>query len=242
MQSSHSQAEAKPEKLTSMEKQHISGDDDWNPSIVFAFTLTEITEQLNRSADVNKLKSFLKFLCHPHTCQRYIDVDLYKHCKTPGEIIEALFPQYINYMHTDILRMIVNNFGNKKSQTLLKKYEDNFPCKRPLKRMRDPIPDDNYPGSKRVNVKCGLGASIETTNKEDVDRVRQTISRNTGIDKSVIVYAKQTPGSVIFTFLIPETMITGLTPRLLCGGREQKEPGAHSLCMLSFSSCAGSVT
>ena len=42
---------------------------------------------------------------------------------------------------------------------------------------------------------------------KDVERVQQTISKNTRIDRSMIVFANQTPGSIIFTFLIPEMML-----------------------------------
>ena len=62
-----------------------------------------------------------------------------QHCETPREIIKALVPRYINFMHTPILRGIVNTFGDEQSKTLLKQYEDNFPRKKPLKRMRDPL-------------------------------------------------------------------------------------------------------
>ena len=44
---------------------------------------------------------------------------------------------------------------------------------------------------------------------EDVERVQQTISTNTGIDESVIVYVNL--GSVMFTFLIPETLVSSFS-------------------------------
>ena len=43
---------------------------------------------------------------------------------------------------------------------------------------------------------------------EDVEKVQQT-AKSTGIDKNMnVYYANHTPGSVIFTFLIPETMVS----------------------------------
>ena len=105
----------------------------------------------------------------------------------------------------------MNKFGNKQAKTVLKQYEDNFPRRKPLKQMCDPLSDEEinaFSGTKRIKIKSDGNADVETTTMEDVERVQQTISKNTGIDKSMIVYAKQTPGSVIFTFLIPETMVS----------------------------------
>ena len=191
----------------------ISDDEEWDPPTEFAAVFTKIAKQLNSSADVEDLKCFLDAFGHPHTGQRHISIKLYAHCETPREIIKALVPRYINFMHTPILRGIVNTFGDEQSKTLLKQYEDNFPRKKPLKRLRDPLTieeSENCPGNKRMKVTGDGDSNVDTTTVADVERVRHTISRNTGIDESIIVYANQTPGSVIFTFLIPETLVSTL--------------------------------
>ena len=194
------------ESISPMEAQPIS-DDEWDPSMKFSAMLTRVAKQLNQSADVEDLKDFLSFLCHPRTCQRYIDIKLYEHCRTPREIIKALVPQYIHYMHTHLLKQIVEEFGNEQSQTLLKQYEDNFPRKKYLKRMRDPIPDEEVcSATKKIKVK--FDGDFNNTTIADVEKVQRIISRNTGIDASMIVYANQIPGCVIFTFLIPETVVS----------------------------------
>jgi len=196
-------------QLTSVETRSISDDEEWDPPTEFAAVLTKIAKLLNGSADVEDLKDFLEFLCHPRTHNRYINIKVYEHCQTPREIIKALVPQYINFMHTHLLRRIVRKFGNEQSQTLLKQYEDTFPRKRPLKRMDDPVSDEEIEacsGSKRI--KCKYDGNVDTTTVEDIEKVQQTISKKTGIDESVIVYANWTAGSVIFTFLIPETVVT----------------------------------
>jgi len=175
----------------------------------FSIMLSKVAKLLDESADVESLKLFLKFFCHPHTGQRYIDSKLYEHCKTPREIIEQLFPRYIHFMHTDFLRVIVDTFGNEQSKTLLKKYEDNFPQKKPLKRMHDPVSDeeiDAFSGTKKVKVKSD--GDVHTTTMKDVKRVQQAISRNTQVDESMIVYSNQMPGCVLFTFLMPETVVS----------------------------------
>ena len=193
---------------TTIEIQPISDDEEWDLPAEFADMLATVTELLDKSANVKRLKYFLKFLSHPRTQKRYIDVKVYEHCNTPGEIIEALYPHYINFMHTHLLRQIVRKFGNEESKTLVQQYEDNFPRKKPLKRMRDPISDeeaDACSGTKKIKVK--YDGDVDTTTIADVEKVQQTLSRNTRIDESMIVYANQTEGCVTFTFLVPEIVI-----------------------------------
>ena len=119
-----------------------SDDEEFDPPTEFARMLITVTELLDKSANLKQLKQFLKFFCHPRTHKCYIDIRLFDHCNTPREIIEALHPQYINFMNTHLLRQIVRKFGDEQSKILLKQYEDNFPRKKPLKRMRDPLLDE----------------------------------------------------------------------------------------------------
>ena len=102
----------------------------------------------------------------------------------------ALVPQYINFMHTDLLRQIVNKFGDEQPKTILKQ-KITFLIKKPLKWMQDPIPDEEIEagtGTKSIKVTMG-----DTTTRKDVERTQGIISRNTGIDESVIVYGNQRP-------------------------------------------------
>ena len=125
--------ETPAETAESKESLSISDDEEWDPPTEFAVMLAAVTELLDNSANVKQLKRFLTFLSHPRTQKRYIDVKLYEHCNTPGDIIQMLHPEYINFMHTHLLRRIVYHFGDEQSKTLLKQYEDNFPRKKPLK-------------------------------------------------------------------------------------------------------------
>ena len=161
--------------------------------------ITEIGRLLNESAYVGDLKIYLKF-------HQRIDVCLYEHCTTPQETIMALIPQYINFGHTLLLRQIVNKVGDNQSKILLTLYEDALLRKKVHKQRRDPLTDeeiDACTGSKRMKVKCDWNVNAPT--EENVSKVRKTISRNSQIDESMIVYANQTPRYV--TFLIPETEI-----------------------------------
>ena len=215
----------------SEETQSIS-EEEWKQATKFTVMLAKVAKLLDESADVEDLKKFLKFFCHPRTCHQYVDITLYEHCSTPAEIIEALFPHYIHYMHTDFLRQIVNEFGNEQSKALLKQYEDNFPRKKPLKRMCDPLSDEEinaFTGTKRIKIKTDGDTNVDTTTMEDVERVQQTISKSTGIDRSMIVYANQTPGSVIFTFLIPETMVSSFSDLDECSQKDLADCGILSV-------------
>ena len=197
-----------------LEEVMTSDDEEWDPPAEFAGMLTTVTELLDHSANLKQLKRFLKFLCHPRTQKCYINTGLYEHCNTPGEIIEVLHPQYINFMHTHLLRRIVNRFGDEQSKMLLKQYEDKFPRKKPLKRLGDPFSDEeieSFTGTKRMKVVYN-GANVDTSTVEDVERVRLPITRNTGIDESVIPFASQKQcNSVTFMFLIPETAVSAFS-------------------------------
>ena len=227
-----SQLQAKSAESTAMETPFIS-DEEWDPATEFADVLPKIAKLLDGSADVDDLKDFLRCLCHPRVCQqRYIDVKFYEHCTTPREIIFTLVPQYINFMHTHLLWQIVKKFGNDQSKTLLKYYENNFPHNRPLKRMRDPISDEKIqdcPGSKKIKVTYDGDTNVDNTTSKDVETIRQGISMKTGIDECMIVYANQKPGSVIFTFLIPETVVSSFSDLDEDGQRDLANYGIISI-------------
>ena len=82
-------------------KQSISKE-EWKQVTEFADMLAKVAKLLDESADIEDLKKFLMFFCHP-----YVDPKLYEHCSTPTEIIEAHFPCYIHYMNTCFLMQIV---------------------------------------------------------------------------------------------------------------------------------------
>lgn len=65
------------------------------------------------------------------------------------------------------------------------------PLDKPLKQMRDPVPDEEietYTKSKRM---CHGDAGVDTTTVKDV----KIVSKDTGTDESMIVYADQTPAT-----------------------------------------------
>ena len=146
------------ERAQTISAKFFSDDEEWDPLTEFAVMLATVAKLLDKSADVEELKEFLQLLCHPRTGQRYINIRLYEHCNTPREIIKALVPRYINFMHTHLLRRIVKKFGDEQSKALLKQYEDNFPRKKPLKRMHDPLLDEEI--ESETNPKHGENTDI----------------------------------------------------------------------------------
>ena len=146
------------ERAQTISAKFFSDDEEFDQHAEFADMLATVTELLDMSANFKQLKQFLKFFCHPRTHKCYFDITLFDHCNTPREIIEALHPQYINFMHTHLLRQIVCKFGDEQSKILLKQYEDNFPRKKPFKRMRDPLLDEEI--ESETNPKDGENTDI----------------------------------------------------------------------------------
>ena len=55
---------------------------------------------------------------------------------------------------------------DKQSKTVLKQYEENFPRKKPLKQMCDPLSDEEinaFTGTKRMKIKLDGDANVDTT-------------------------------------------------------------------------------
>ena len=180
---------------TPIETQPFS-DEHWDLSTKFPIMLTRVAELLDRLCNRSNLRLFLKSFCPPHTNQPYVDEEPLKYFGSTLQMIEHLVPQYINQQNTRLLRVIVDRYGNEECKTLLKEYEDNFLHKKPLKRMFDPISDEELrtcSGDKRIKVKYGGG--LDTTTVEDVEMVQQNISRNTEVDESMTAYANQTPAT-----------------------------------------------
>ena len=211
-----------------------SDDEGWDLSTRFAAMFGDVIELFNQTLQVEKLRRFLGNLSHPRTPMKsYIDPKLYEKCSSTAEVLDTLCPQYINFMHTSLLRRIVRIYGTEDIKKLLHEYEDSLPRKQPLKRLGHPLSDEDIEGAigvKRLKVVYDKrGASVETTTMEDIESFQDAIERNTGIDRVVIVYAKQTPGSVIFTFLIPDSVATVFSDLTIDNRKDLAGSGIQSL-------------
>ena len=86
-----------------------------------------ITEMLDKSVSVTKLKRFLAYYCHPlYPRQKYIDSKLYENAERTEKLLDSLFPQFINYIDFYLLEDIVEEFGCEDSRKLMGEYKSMF--------------------------------------------------------------------------------------------------------------------
>ena len=175
----------------------------------FATTFTELAEILNTSVQISKLKEFLKSYCHPlHPEEHYVDPKIYGTATTTKELLEFLVPQYINYMHYYLLEDIVVTFGCDRAKEVLQQYTDQkYSRKRKLNSLPGPITDgeiEQFHGTKKLKVQVEGDTSDVTM--EIIDEIQEVLEKASGIKRKFILYAFQDPGSVLLTFLIPDTI------------------------------------
>ena len=81
-------------------------------------------------ADVNKLKAFLRYFCHPldPSKGRYVEPEIYRAATSTKDILDALFDdKYITATNLHLLRCIVKKFGGQKCKKTLQKYTKKYP-------------------------------------------------------------------------------------------------------------------
>lgn len=73
-----------------------------------------VTRLLGRNLDVNELKDFLDYFCHPQALQqRCVDPEVYRGAKSTKDVLKCLCPEYINPMKLFVLEGIVETFGSR---------------------------------------------------------------------------------------------------------------------------------
>ena len=172
----------------------------------FATTFTELTEILNTSVEISELKKFLKSYCHPlYPEQTYVAPQIYGNATTTKELLEFLFPQYINYIHYYLLENIVVKFGCDRAKEVLQQYTDQmYSRKRKLNDLPGPITDgeiEQFHGTKKLKVQTEGDASDATVGI--IGEVQEALEKASGIKREFIPYGFHDPGSVFLTFLIP---------------------------------------
>ena len=173
--------------------------------VAFDYMFAKAVELLAKATDFETLNHFLKSLCRLRTQVPYISPKLYEHCTTTAEVLESLRPQLINTMHLYLLKKIVDKFGCDQAKELVRQYDTTFPSEIPLKRLGDPLTDEEIEaciGTKKLKVVIDRDPNGVT--KRDVEVYQGVIARNAGIPPEVVVYAKHTTGSVVLMFLTPE--------------------------------------
>ena len=181
--------------------------EQWGVSAYFAAVMRKITEILAQHVKVEDLVSFLHFQCHPLNHEAlYVDKHILQHISNVSEVMESLVPDYINYMETGFLEAIVESFEIKEAQEVLQEYHYHYPHLRQLTDMPDPVPDDRLDLTQRKQLRAKCDGNFESASTNDVKRIQMSIEGATGIDHRFLTPAQHSEGSLIFTFLISESV------------------------------------
>ena len=176
----------------------------------FAIVFSDVTDLLDKSVDVAKLKEFLNCYSHPlYPEQLYVDPKIYKDANTTKQLIKSLFPQFINFMHYYLLEEIVGRFGCDRAKEVLQQYTDQkYSRKRNLIDLPGPITDgeiEQFCGTKKLKVQVEGDTSHATV--EIIGEIQKVLEKASGIKRTFLTYSFYDPGSVLLTFLIPETIL-----------------------------------
>ena len=96
-------------------------------STAFANMYRAISTLLGRRVDIDELKDFLWYLCHPQAPhQQCVDPRVYGGATSTKDVLKSLCPGYINPMKVFVLEGIVETFGSRQCKKLLKDYTDKF--------------------------------------------------------------------------------------------------------------------
>ena len=178
----------------------------WRICAYFATVMMRIRNILEKQVKPDELVCFLRFYCHPLNAESlYVDKQIL-HVSSVSEMMESLVPDYINYMNTGLLEVIIESFECKEAQHLLQQYHNRYPQLRQLKDMPDPASDErlDLTRRKRLIVKCD--GDFDSARATDVQGVQRSIESATGIDRQFVTPAQHNEGSFILTFLIPDSV------------------------------------
>ena len=182
----------------------------------FAIAMDRITEIIEAVVKPEKLLRFLRFYCHPlYPEMLFVDQAILKCTSNVSEVMEALVPDYINYMETGLLEAIIERCDCKEAQHVLQQYHDRYPHHRQLRDMPDPVPDERLDLTRRKRLRAKCDGDFNSARAADVKRIRTSIESATGIDRQFVTPAQHSEGSFILIFLIPES-VSGLFQEL-CG-------------------------
>ena len=181
--------------------------EQWRVSAYFETVMWRITKILAQHVELEDLVSFLQFQCHPLNPEAlYVDKHILQHISSVSEVIKSLVPDYINYMETGLLEAIVESFEVEEAQKLLQEYHDRYPHLRQLSDMPDPVPDERLDLTRRKRLRVKCDSDFESARANDVKRIQMSIESTTGIDHRFVTPAQHSEGSLILTFLVPESV------------------------------------
>ena len=183
---------------------------NWELAGQFSVALNTIKDLLATHVDPCKLVGFLDCFSHPFKPDnRYIQSDDYKSAATTSEIIQSLFPKFINYENTRLLEQIVQRFGCDKCKAALQEYQQHYSnstdkklCNMPNAVSEEEL--DRATGVKRLRVEKDM--RLQDATVAETETVQNALEQATGIDSCFISPAQHDQGSLILTFLVPESV------------------------------------
>ena len=204
--------------------------ENWEIVDKFSVALEAIEDSL--AVEPCKLKAYLGRLCHPLKPDKpYVKSRHYESAATTSEIIQSLFPKFINYQNTGLLRQIVLRFGCDKCKAALQEYLQHYSTfsDKKLCNVPNAVSDEELDwamGVKRLRVEtnkelkeCGSPNhrrsvsqaklkedKLKVATVADIKTVQNAVGKATGIDPDFISPAQHGPGSLILTFLVPESV------------------------------------
>ena len=179
--------EKKLERIVSQEQRSVVS--------YFAVTMDRITDLLESAVKPERLLRFLRFHCHPLNPEiPYIDQTILKCTSSVSEIMECLVPDYINYMNTELLEVIVDRFDCKEAQRLLQEYHNRYPINRLLQHMPNPVPDERLDLTRRKRLRAMLDSDFDSARAVDIKRIQTAFESATGIDHHFVVHAQHNEG------------------------------------------------
>ena len=195
------------EQVSTVKSKPIIRREQWRISTYFGMVLDVIIEILENEVKPEKLVRFLRLQCHPLNPEAlYVDKEILQPTSGVSEIMQSLVPDYINYMETGLLEAIVDRFEVQRAQKLLQKYHDRYPHLRQLSDMPDPIPDERLDLTRRKRLRAKCDGDFDSARANDVKRIKMSVEDATGIDHRFVTLAQHSEGSLILTFLIPDSV------------------------------------
>ena len=174
----------------SSSKPHSDPRETHHLSSGFASMFSDLTDLLDKSVDIAKLKDYLDCYSHPmYPEQLYVDPKTYKDATTTKQLIKSLCPQFINFMHYYLLEDIVGKFGCDKAKKVLQEYTGQKNSrKRKLKDLLGPIMEEieQFHGTKKLKIEVERDTSDATV--KTISETQEARKKATEINRAVITY------------------------------------------------------
>ena len=86
-----------------------------------------ITRSIGRSLAVDDLRRFLRFFSHPHSpSQRYIEPSVYMDVESTRDILDQLYPEYVNPENIYLLEEIIELSNSRQCKRILREYTNKY--------------------------------------------------------------------------------------------------------------------